>query len=317
MKSEKPLDKKEQQTKRINCLEDYISLIKKIKTQYEEANVYQDNIRIFYRGQASESFGLLPSVARDGFIKAEYYMIKEVILEKPDEFSELNYFDILAKLQHYGLPTRLLDVSENPLVALYFACDKENDCDGAVYYITKGFNYIEVSNNTMINFIAAIGMASGKWTGGFDIETVVENLHFLRPELANNLKQLLKHEEEKYGCNYIKKLYDRIGNTYRLVLPNKSDHRIIRQSGAFILFSNIIASEVENRKRFLNEIEDIKESVLREMEFKIIINKDSKKNIIDELDAIGVNKLYLFPDLENICNQVKDKWKNSRGNLIL
>jgi hypothetical protein len=248
MKSVKPLDKKEQQTIRISCLEDYISLLKKIKTQCKKENVYKDKIRIFYRGQASESFGVLPSVAREGFIKAEYYMIKEVILEKPDEFSELNYFDILAKLQHYGLPTRLLDISENPLVALYFACNKENDCDGAVYYITKGFDCIGDSNNRLINFIAAIGIASGKWTGGFDIKTVVENLHFLRPELANNLKQLLKNEEEKSGCNYIKDLYDIVGNTYRVVLPNKTNQRIVRQSGAYILFSNIIASEIENRK---------------------------------------------------------------------
>lgn len=61
-------------------------------------------------------------------------MIKEIVHTNPKEF-ELERFDLLAKLQHFGFPTRLLDVSTNPLVALYFACSdkKAMECDGAVY----------------------------------------------------------------------------------------------------------------------------------------------------------------------------------------
>lgn len=61
-------------------------------------------------------------------------MIKEVIHNNTKEF-EMSRFDILAKLQHFGFPTRLLDVSSNPLVALYFACSDKNEMenDGAVY----------------------------------------------------------------------------------------------------------------------------------------------------------------------------------------
>lgn len=45
----------------------------------------------------------------------------------------MNKVDILIKMQHYGMPTRLLDLTKNPLVALYFACVSKPNNDGVVY----------------------------------------------------------------------------------------------------------------------------------------------------------------------------------------
>lgn len=44
-----------------------------------------------------------------------------------------NDFECLAFAQHYGLATRLLDWSTNPLVALFFAVEQSGECDGAVW----------------------------------------------------------------------------------------------------------------------------------------------------------------------------------------
>jgi len=53
----------------------------------------------------------------------EENLINEFMRRRPDEFSENDgVFNIVAKMQHYGLHTRLLDVTGNPAVALYFVC---------------------------------------------------------------------------------------------------------------------------------------------------------------------------------------------------
>jgi FRG domain len=50
-------------------------------------------------------------------------LCKELLIAHYDEFQGDQYcFDRLVRMQHYGLPTRLLDISGNPLVALFFAC---------------------------------------------------------------------------------------------------------------------------------------------------------------------------------------------------
>ena len=79
-----------------------------------------------YRGQSDQTWELKPSVLRGLKPNAETKILSELLLEAPSEFgSDKLMFDKLVRAQHYGLPTRLLDVSLNPLVGLFFACNEE------------------------------------------------------------------------------------------------------------------------------------------------------------------------------------------------
>lgn len=94
----------------------------------------------FYRGNADKDWELIPSILRtpDG-PWVEDQLFREMVAHEPQSFSECrSALDYLVQMQHYGLPTRLLDVSMNPLVALYFACEEtgSNRRDGAVCLFT-------------------------------------------------------------------------------------------------------------------------------------------------------------------------------------
>lgn len=86
----------------------------------------------FYRGHADSTWKLEPTVYRihpDGksFRGVEFQMYQEMLRRSPQAFQDCNTtFERLVKMQHYGLPTRLLDLTQSPLVALYFACCDKN-----------------------------------------------------------------------------------------------------------------------------------------------------------------------------------------------
>ena len=63
-------------------------------------------------------------------------MYYDILSLKPDAFkNDPNVYDRLITMQHYGMPTRLLDVTRNPLVAIFFACNnlQSKDSDGVIF----------------------------------------------------------------------------------------------------------------------------------------------------------------------------------------
>ena len=92
---------------------------------------------VFFRGHSNANYQLQPSIMRSNeWLSHESEMYNAIQIACPEEFENCNScFERLVKMQHYGLPTRLLDVTSNPLVALYFACESNADQYGELVLI--------------------------------------------------------------------------------------------------------------------------------------------------------------------------------------
>ncbi len=92
---------------------------------------------LYFRGQANSDWTLESSVTRQHLLlKKENDLFQDIITLKPHEFlNDKSDYEKLITMQHFSLPTRLLDITRNPLIALFFACNNidEKNKDGMVY----------------------------------------------------------------------------------------------------------------------------------------------------------------------------------------
>ena len=111
--------------------------IGKFEDLYRLAQSYRKG-RWVFRGVSRTSFELLPKIGRPGIeTENEKRIFQFFIREATAYVSQMpkSEWEMLAIAQHHGLPTRLLDWTENPLVAAYFACREFQDEDGAIYVL--------------------------------------------------------------------------------------------------------------------------------------------------------------------------------------
>lgn len=170
---------------------------------------------VFYRGQADLTWGFVPSVFRSD--KGKYYNEFNLISEArvkcwkwlQDCKTELEQ---LIKFQHYGLKTRLLDLTTNPLVVLYFACCDLQDNDGVVYC-----TYNNRSDILVAKLIAKIIFCHDK------SECKIPENKLL--SYARDVGLIITNTEE---------LYSELSKAHLIISPFNND-RIANQNGAFVI----------------------------------------------------------------------------------
>jgi len=277
-------------------LDEYSTIINNLKSTEQS---------LWYRGMSSASYLLEPSLFREKSvigleysgreINGRYYRKSEAIMKSdlaaidsfieqysqfyPEKTKNYNLVDYLYIMQHYDIPTRLLDFSKDELIALYFAVanlkkDKVLDCDEEIE------DYFEKDGDSDLG----------------------ASVHIIDPIYTNE------------NTNIFVNLKDQILNIDNIdidVLSNidlplcietdNQDSRIISQKGVFLLFGRAYKPyeyyDIFNRKTV-----------------KIFIPNSCRSLIKQELkETLKISHRSVFPDIKGISmeiiEQIEDKYK--------
>jgi hypothetical protein len=135
-----------------DTLAKYLYAIKKVRTK-------KSLFPYLFRGHSKSEWSLVPSLGRSkvkkGFIfnweSFERKIIQKLKRQAPPhlKYPPQNDLQWISLAQHHGVPTRLLDWSTSPLVALYFCVENDTDKDGSVWCFGPSMAYI--SDHDLIN----------------------------------------------------------------------------------------------------------------------------------------------------------------------
>lgn len=250
----------------------------------------------FFRGHSDNSYDLTPSVYRRNLIRHEDKFYKEIISRAPNDFNtDSKTIEKLVKMQHYSLPTRLLDITSNPLVALYFACDGNPKKDGEVVVFKIPKDEIKFYDSDTVTILANIAKRP--------IDLSIEGLDTENTEIFNDTEPIAKllHEIRDDKSHFHPIIDYKDLSRVLTVKVKLNNNRIVKQSGAFLLFGFDI------KKSIPAKVPD--NWTVSKSKLDFIISLTDKEKIINELDTLGINEGTLFPELDNQSKYLKKLYR--------
>jgi hypothetical protein len=268
----------------------WMDLIKKLDDMKEK--------RMVYRGQPNHNWTLETSFKREiglfSKLKKENESIELMLirLEKEmisnfksqyhlytnDLLNDNNDLYNLSVLQHYGAPTRLLDWSYSPFISTFFAVNSNFNDDASIFALN--LEYITQVNQIKVDEFRVLTNSNSK-----SIDIIGYGKHYA------DFKD--RSKDESYDEKIILMGYE----------PEKKNIRLARQQGLFLVSSKIDVTfeEILSSYNIVNGSNEDSDDIA----IKLVIDKNIKMELINNLQMMNISNEILFPEMEGYCKSIK------------
>lgn len=249
-----------------SVIETLVDLMTAVDSAHRSARVGE----IWWRGQSID-LPLIPGAFRSGRdYEYEQSIATRFKQRAPTRHSvyppDRDWAAWLFLMQHYRAPTRLLDWSLSPLVAVFFACGHPDDKDGVLWGLNPfGLNESELGAEVILTPYSTLSRLHGS--------VGVSDEHFQVASLF---------EEAFFGTIWSNERQEVLA-----VKPDESDNRMRVQLSRFTIHGRRDA--LTQRARIL---------------WSYTLPAAAKAGLRQGLRQVGITRSYLFPDLENLAQEL-------------
>lgn len=242
-----------------------------------------------FRGLSDSSYRLQTSLKR---LQGPYWQLEKHLLRNFRKYAQLSgreltsFWHLLSIAQHHGLPTRLLDWTYSPYIALHFATAnlERFDTDGVIWVVDY-----EKAHNHMPLLLRNLLRAEGAQA------FTVEMLTSLQPHHEH------QGMDEASFQDFVETLqeFEALGSSEEFLLffePPSVNERIINQ---FALFS-----VMPNPRRNVDDWLSVNPGLFR----RLIIPAKLKWECRDKLDQCNITERVLFPGLDGLSSWLKRQY---------
>ena len=295
-----------------------LNQISEIKQHYAiDSGPRQQRRILYYRGESKDTWKLSPRVMRpsegsgEPLRGVEGELLVDLVARRPEDFFDAtSALDQMVVAQHHGLPTRLLDVTSNPIVALFHASgdpEESPNQGGRIHVFAAPRGLVKPFNSDAISVVSnfarlsrsqqnlLLGKSKDETEGDSNPEYIIPErlLDDGYPLAMNRLYQFIRLEKPSFQERIDPKDLLRVF----LVEPRHSFERIRAQSGAFLLSALYERFEETEVRKWSDDLQMYHHYVLA-------VPYDCKVAVREELATLNVTRETMFPGLDEAARAV-------------